>query len=93
MFDVIDEDLFADAVWEHFSVLDQRYVADQCKELLPRLRATFDGAFETCFVILDSETGKPMNVNAVLKSREAAEEFLNILGCEKYEIGMLVRER
>ena len=90
MFDVIDEDLFADAVAEIFCVLDKRYIGDLYKELLPRLQATFDGAFETRFVLIETETGKPMNVNAVLTKREAAEEFLEIVGSEKYEIGILL---
>ena len=93
MFDIIDPDLFADVVLDHFSVLDRNYVADQCKELLPCLNATFDQTFETSFVILDSETGKPINVNAILTKREAAEEFLKIVGSDKYEIGILLRDQ
>jgi hypothetical protein len=93
MFDLIDEDLFADTVAEHFNVLDERYVADICKELLPEIRATFDGAYETRFVIVENETGKPMNANAILTTREAAEEFLKIVGDDKYGIGLLLLDQ
>ena len=93
MFDLIDEDLFADTVADHFGILDEKYVADICAALLPEIRATFDGAYETRFVIVDFETGKPMNVNAVLKTRDAAEEFLKIVGDDKYAIGLLLTER
>jgi len=93
MFDIFDEEVFADAVWEEFSVLDGNYVGDQCHNLLPRLQATFDEMFETVFVILDRETGNPMNPNAALTKRDAAEEFLKIVGDEKYEIGILLRDR
>ncbi len=93
MFDIIDEDLFAEAVWECFSVLDRRYVGDQCKELLPRLQATFDAAYETSFVILDTKTGKPINIHAVVDSWNAAETLLNIFGDEGREIGFLLRNK
>jgi hypothetical protein len=93
MFDILEEELFAEAVWEIFGFLDQRYVADMCKELIPRLNATFDQVFETTFVILDRETGRPMNVNAVLTRRDSVEQFLRILGDDKYEIGILLRDR
>lgn len=93
MFDIFDEEVFADVVWEEFNVLDRNYVGDQCHSLLPRLEATFDQMFETVFIILDRETGKPMNVNAVLTKRDAAEELLKIVGDEKYEIGILLRDR
>jgi arginine repressor len=93
MFDIIDEDLFADAVWEIFSVLDQRYVADLCKELLPRLQATFDAAYDTSFIILDTKTGKPVNVHAVLDSWNTAETLMTILGEDGREIGFLLRNK
>jgi hypothetical protein len=93
MFDIIDEDLFADAVWEIFSVLDQRYVADLCKELLPRLQATFDAAYDTSLIILDTKTGKPVNVHAVLESWNTAETLMTILGEDGLEIGFLLRNK
>lgn len=93
MFEVIDPDLFADTVHEIFSVLDRRYVEDLCKELYPRLQATFETAYETRFVILDNETCKPVNVNAVLKTYDAAEDVLKILGDDKNMIGYLLIER
>jgi len=93
MFDLIDEDVFADDVSDFFSVLDVSYVTDICKELLPRLQATFDQAYETRFVIVEIETGKPMNANALLKTRDAAEDFLKIVGDDKYAIGLLLTER
>ena len=93
MFEAIDPDLFADAVHEIFSVLDRRYVGDLCKELHPRLQATFELAYETRFVILDNETCKPVNVNAVLKTYDAAEDVLKILGDDKNMIGHLLIER
>ena len=64
-----------------------------CKELYPRLQATFEMAYETRFVILDSETCKPVNVNAVLKTYDAAEDVLKILGDDKNMIGHLLIER
>jgi hypothetical protein len=93
MFDIIDPDIFADVVHEHFSVLDRRYVEDQCKELYPHLQATFDSAFETRFIIINSKTGLPLNVNAVLTSYEAAETFRKIVGELDYEIGYLLINR
>jgi hypothetical protein len=92
MFDLIDQDLFTEIVQDHFSVLDDRYVADLCGDLLPDLQRTFDAAYETRFVILDSESGRPINANAVLSKREAAEEFLNIVGRDKHTIGILLIE-
>ncbi len=89
MFDIIDDDIFADTVSEIFSVLDRQYVEDCCKELLPRLRATFDGAFETSFVIVDNDTGKPINREAVLKNRDAADEFCRIVGDDRHSVGIL----
>ena len=93
MFDMFDEEMFLEAVYDCFSVLDRRYVADQCKELQTGLTATFDDVFETTFVIIDRDTGKPMNVNAVLTKRDAAEEFLKIVGSEKFEIGILLKDK
>ena len=93
MLDIIDEELFFDAVWELFDVLDERYTRAKCKALLPRLQATFDMVFETKFVIVDRETGNPMNVNAVLTSREAAEQMLRIVGEDKYEVAILLTDR
>lgn len=93
MFDIIDQEIFADAVHEHFSVLDQRYVEDQCKDLFPRLQATFDSAFQTRFVIIDNKTGKPVNIHAVVDTYEAAESFLQIIGEEGHSIGYLLIER
>lgn len=93
MFDIFDNEHFADAVWDCFSVLDRNYVGDQCKELLPRLNETFDQLFTIRFLIVERETGKPMNVNAVLTKRDAAEEFLKIVGDDKYEIGTLLTEQ
>jgi hypothetical protein len=93
MFDIIDSDLFTDRVHEIFGVLDRRYVEDLSKELLGSLRATFDGAFETRFIILERETGKPLNVNAVLNTHDAAEQFLRIVGEDKYMIGFLLLEQ
>ena len=93
MFDLIDEDLFTDTVSELFGVLDEHYVADICKELLPQIRATFDGAYETKFVIVEQTTGKLLNANAVLDTREAAEMFLQIVGPEKYDVGILLLDR
>jgi hypothetical protein len=92
MFDLIDQDLFTEIVQDHFNVLDDRYVADLCCELLPDLQGTFDAAYETKFVILESEFGKPINANAVLSKRDAAEEFLNIVGPDKHTIGILLIE-
>jgi hypothetical protein len=92
MFDFFDEDMFAEAVWEHLNVLDRGYVEDQCHDLLQDLRSAFDDQFETAFIILDRETGKPMNVNAVLTKRDAAEEFLQVAGADKFEIGILLRD-
>ena len=90
MFDLIENDLFSEAVWEIFSVLDQRYVADQCEELLARLDATFDQIFETKYVILDRETGKPISTESVLTHRDAADEFVRITG-DSREVGLLLR--
>jgi hypothetical protein len=92
MFDLFDPDLFTEIVQDHFSVLDARYVADLCRELLPDLQETFDAAYEMKFLILDADTGKPINANAVLSKREAAEEFLNIVGPDKHTIGILLIE-
>ena len=33
-----------------------------------------------------------MNVNAVLTKRDAAEEFLQVVGADKFEIGILLRD-
>ncbi len=93
MFEVIDPDLFADTVHEIFGILDRRYVEDLCKELHPRLQATFESAYETRFVILDNETGKPVNTNAVVKDFDAAQDVLKILGDDKNMIGYLLIER
>lgn len=93
MFDLIDDDLFADTVSEIFSVLLPSYVEDLCKELLPRLRATFDGAYETRFVVISNETGEPITRNAVLEKRDTAEEFCRILGADKHSVGLLLIER
>ncbi len=89
MFDLIDEDLFTDALRDVFGILDEQYVRDLASELLGQLRATFDGAYQTQFLIVERDTGKPMNVNALLKTRYAAEEFLTIVG-DQYEIGILL---
>lgn len=93
MFEIIDPDLFAETVHEIFSVLDQRYVEDQSKELYSRLQSTFDMAYETRFIILDKETCLPLNINAVLNKFDTAEEFLRIVGEDKYTIGFLLIER
>ena len=93
MFDIIDEDLFGDAVSECFSVLHRGYVEDQCKELLPRLRATFDAMYDTSFIILDAKTGKPVNVHAVVDSLDAAETLAKVLGDNDHEIGFLLRSK
>ena len=93
MFDIIDEDLFADAVSECFSVLHRGYVEDQCKELLPRLRATFDAMYDTSFIILDAKTGLPVNVHAVVDSLDAAETLAKVLGDNDHEIGFLLRSK
>ena len=93
MFDIIDEDLFADAVSECFSVLHRGYVEDQCKELLPRLRATFEAMYDTSFIILDAKTGKPVNVHAVVDSLDAAETLAKVLGDNDHEIGFLLRSK
>jgi hypothetical protein len=91
MFDLIDEDLFTDALLDVFGILDEQYVRDLASELLEQLRATFDGAYQTQFLIVERDTGKPMNVNALLKTRAAAEEFLTIVG-DQYEIGILLTD-
>ena len=93
MFDLIDEDLIENIISERFEVLDDQYVADVCRDLLPEIRDTIDDAFETRFLIVESETGKPMNVTAVLKTREAAEEFLKIVGDDKHTIALLLTEK
>ncbi|HET6884202.1 MAG TPA: hypothetical protein VFI31_28875 [Pirellulales bacterium] len=93
MFDFVDEGMFLDAVADHFSVLAQDYAEEQGKEPLASLEAYSDDLFETSFVILDRETGKPMNMNAVLTKRDAAEEFLKVVGADKFEIGILLREQ
>ena len=93
MFDIIDEDLFADAVSECFSVLHRGYVEDQSKELLPRLRATFEAMYDTSFIILDAKTGMPINVHAVLESLDAAETLTKILGENDHEIGFLLSNK
>ena len=93
MYDLIDEDLFAEAVGEQFPMLDQRYVEAQCHELLPKLQATFDQMFKTSFVIVDRETHRPLNVNAVVDKRDAADVFLKIVGDEKYEVAILLTDR
>lgn len=93
MFDLIDEDVFEGAVKSHFNLLDEHYVEDVCDDLLKELRTTFNFGYETRFLIVDSETGKPMNVNAVLKTREAAVEFLKIVGDDKYMVALLLTEK
>ena len=93
MIDILDEELFTEAVWDCFSVLDARYVGDQCKELLPRLQATFDATFETIFVVLVTKTGKPVSVHALLNSYEAAETMVRVLGEAEHEIGYLLRNK
>jgi hypothetical protein len=93
MYDLIDEELFTEAVSEQFPMLEQRFVETQCRDLLPRLQATFNQMFETSFVIVDRETRKPLNVNAVLKKRDAADEFLKIVGEDKYEVAILLTDR
>jgi hypothetical protein len=93
MFDIIDEDLFADAVSECFSVLHRGYVEDQSKELLPRLRATFDAMYDTSFIILDAKSGMPVNIHAVVDSLDAAETLAKVLGEDDHEIGFLLRNK
>ncbi|MBX3452817.1 MAG: hypothetical protein KF777_24990 [Planctomycetaceae bacterium] len=89
MFDLIDEDLFTDVLLDVFGVLDDQYVRDLASDCLGQLRTTFDSAYQTQFLIVERETGKPMNVNALLQTRASAEEFLTIVG-DKYEIGILL---
>ncbi|MFO0905785.1 MAG: hypothetical protein U0939_22445 [Pirellulales bacterium] len=93
MYDLIDEEIFTEAVGEQFPMLEQLFVETQCRDLLPRLQATYDQMFETSFVIVDRETHKPLNVNAVLKKRDAADEFLKIVGEDKYEVAILLTDR
>ena len=44
-------------------------------------------------MIVEQTTGKLLNANAVLDTREAAEMFLQILGPEKYDVGILLLDR
>ena len=93
MFDIIDPDLFEDCVCEHFDVLDGNYVAEKCRDLHASLRETFEGAYETRYIILDKETCKPVNVNAIVGTHDAADEFVKILGEDKHMVGFLLIER
>lgn len=93
MFDVIDFDLFTDAVQDHFSVLTPNYVRDICKELHPELAETFSALYETRYVLVHQETGLPVNVNAVLNDYEGADNLLKILGSDKHDIGYLLLNR
>lgn len=91
MFDLIDEDLFTGTLLDVFGILDDQYVRDLAGDCLGQLRTTFDSAYQTQFLIVERESGKPMNANALLKTRASAEEFLTIVG-DKYEIGILLTD-
>ena len=93
MFELIDEGMFAEIFCQQFEFLDKRYAEGAAFEILLGLREIFDDGFDTSFVIIDRETGKPMNCNAVVNKRDAAEDFLKIVGSEKYEIGILLRDK
>lgn len=93
MFDLIDDGMFADILRQQFEFLNEEYAESAAGEILSSLREIFDDGFDTSFVIVDRETGKPMNCNAVVHKRDAAEDFLKIVGSEKYEIDILLRDK
>lgn len=93
MFDLIDEGMFADIFCQQFEFLDEQYAEGAASEIHHGVCELFEQQFEATFVILDHETGKPMNCNAVVNNRGAAEDFLKIVGSDKYEIGILLRDK
>lgn len=79
MFDLIPEEIFADLLHSRLSVLDGRYVSDLAPEILEELRRTFDEAYETCFLIIDNETGKPMSTE-IITDRKTADDCARVCG-------------
>ncbi len=93
MFYLCENDLFTEAVQEILGVLAPNYVADLCKELLPRLNATFDQLFETKFILIDNETGKPVSREMVTDKRETADEMCRMLGSNRHSVAILLIEQ
>lgn len=93
MIDIIDEDLFADVVSDCFDVLDRRYVANRCKQLLPMLQSRFVATFGISYIVLDRKTGKPVSVHALLDSYTSAKTMMRVLGDDEHEVGYLVRNK
>ncbi len=93
MYDMFDNEFFIEAVQETFSVLAPSYVEDLCKELLPRLNATFDQLFETKFLIIDNATGKPVSKEAVTDQRATADELCRMVGSDRHSVAILLIEQ
>ena len=92
MFELFEDSAYVDEAYGYFSVLHEGYFEDQWRECMRDMQRTFDSLYETRFIIVDRESGNPVNVNAVLKDRKTAEELLKIIGKDTNEIAMLVLE-
>lgn len=88
MFELIPEDIFADLLHSHLNVLHELYIKDKTPEILEELRRTFDFAYDTCFLIIDSETGTPMT-KEVLTDRKPADECARVCGPD-VSVGILL---
>ena len=93
MFDLFEDAAFTDEAYEYFAVLHKGYFEDRWQELVPALQDVFNDMFDINFVIVDSDTCKPININAVLNDRASAEQCLKIIGKDKHSIALLLTEK
>ncbi len=93
MLDLIDAEVLESIIADRFNVLDAEYVNRVCKYLVPEYRRTVNEAFETRYLIVEAQSGTPMKLDAAMKHREAANEFLKVLGDDKYTVALLLTER
>lgn len=90
MLHILDNDGVAETAYHCFSVLDRGYFEDQWKEFVKAMYEIHDDLYETRFIIVDRQSGKPVSVNAIVRDRKTAEELLPVFGEDKHEVALLL---
>lgn len=79
MFELIPESIFAEVLKEHLAVIDPLYFDESAGAILRELSRRVDEAYETCFLIIDDEEGRPLSTE-ILTDRRTANECARVCG-------------
>ena len=91
MFELIPEEIFVDILASHLEAVDEGYIRFYAPEIRDALRRTFDEAYETCFLIVDQEAGKPMSTE-IITDRRTADDCARVCG-PNASVGILLMEQ